>query len=258
MFEITGRIALVTGAANGIGRETALTLARAGARVYAADRDPAPLEDAPGDIVPVKLDVTSEDDWARAAAQVAGDAGKLDILVNNAGIMESRSFAQTSIDDFRRTQRVNAESVFIGVKATHDLLVAGAKASEGKASIVNISSIYGQVGGHLNTAYCASKGAVKLLTKALALELGPLGIRVNSVHPGGVDTALGRGGLQASVDAGFLPSVEAGHAMVEQMTALGRFARTDDIAGVVLFLASDASKFMTGSEVTVDGGFTAI
>jgi NAD(P)-dependent dehydrogenase (short-subunit alcohol dehydrogenase family) len=267
MFNLTDRVALVTGAARGIGREIAMTLARCGAIVIATDIDEDTVKECASagqaellQISAVGLDVTSPENWASAMKIVETKFEKLDILVNNAGIMEMRSFFDTTLEDFRKAHRINTESVFIGTKAAYQLLAKAARSNPAGASIVNMSSIYGQVGGDMSTAYCASKGAITLLTKALAVDLARSGsrIRVNSVHPGGIDTDLSRNGIKATVAAGVLPSVEAAEQMIRAATPLGRMGRTDDIAGVVAFLASDAAKYMTGSEVTVDGGFTSV
>lgn len=263
MFNLQGKVALVTGAARGIGKEIAITLARHGVQVTAADIDAQALVEAfaaEGTIRQQVLDVTAPDSWAEAIDGIEQAFGRLDILVNNAGIMESRSFFDTSLEDFQRSQRINSESVFIGIKAAYPLIARTSETTTAGCSIINMSSIFGQIAGDMNSAYCASKGAVRMLTKALAVEFGRAKsrIRVNSVHPGGIDTALGRGGLQAMVDAGAIPDIASAEQMLAMFTPLGRFGQVDDIADVVSFLASDASKFMTGTELTVDGGFSII
>jgi NAD(P)-dependent dehydrogenase (short-subunit alcohol dehydrogenase family) len=250
-----------------MGREIALTLARQGAAVIATDILPAELGElevcaqAEGlGITSKRMDVTSEDDWAAVAAFIDEKFGKLDILVNNAGIMETRSFFDTSLDDYRRTMRVNAESMFIGAKAMVPLLTKAGQDNPAGASMVNLSSVYGQISGPWSVSYCASKGAVRMLTKALAVDLARArtNIRVNSVHPGAVNTAMLRTSTQPFIAAGLFPDAGAINAMLETATPLGRMGEVDDMAGVVAFLASDASKFMTGSEVTVDGGASIV
>lgn len=267
MFDLSGRVALVTGGARGIGRECVMTLARQGATVIAADVNTEGLDQTSAmgrqaglSVLSRTLDVTSPDDWASAIAFIESEFKKLDILVNNAGMMSSRSFFDTSLEDFRTTMKVNVESMFIGIKAAYPLLLEGAKANPAGASIINLSSVFGQIAGPFNVAYCASKAAVLMLTKAVAVDLGQAGtrIRVNSIHPGAVDTAMIRIGLQALVDNGALPDLTAASKMVDAAVPLGRMAKVDDIAGVVAFLASDASRYMTGSEVTVDGGYSII
>lgn len=267
MYSLQNSVALVTGGAQGIGREIVLTLARRGAEVLAADVDLSGLEKVivNGEnegmkIKAVKLDVTTQSDWDSVLERVGAEYKKLDILVNNAGIMESRPFFETSLEDFRKTMRVNLEGMFIGIKAAYPLLLEGAKSRQTGASVINISSTLGKVAGPRNTAYCTSKAAVIMLTKAIAVELGLAGsnIRVNSVLPGGVETGMIRRAMQSLIDIGALADMDAGDQMVCARAPLGRMGRVDDIAEVVAFLASDASKFMTGSEVTVDGGYTVI
>jgi NAD(P)-dependent dehydrogenase (short-subunit alcohol dehydrogenase family) len=267
MFSLIDRIALVSGGARGIGRETALTLARQGASVFAADILEQELADLAArsreeklPIRCVRLDVTSPEDWARVAEQVAEAFGRLDILVNNAGMMDSRSFFDTELEDFRRTMRVNVEGMFIGAKAMLPLLSRGGKANPAGASMINISSAYGEIAGPWNVAYCASKGAVRMFTKALAVDLAQAktNIRVNAIQPGAIDTAMLKSSLGVFIKAGVLANVDALDKMLESMTPLGRMGQPDDIAGVVAFLASDAAKFMTGAVLNADGGLTII
>ena len=267
MFSLKDRVAFVSGAARGIGRETALALARQGAAVFAADILDKELEEL-GDLgrkenVPIRtirLDVTSPQDWGGAAEQIGAAFQRLDIMVNNAGMMDSRSFFDTELEDFRKTMRVNMESMFIGAKAMLPLLRRGGEANPAGASVINICSTYGEVAGPWNVAYCSSKGAVRMFTKALAVDLAQArtNIRVNAVQPGAINTTMLKGSVGAFIEAGVLPNVEALDKMVESMTPMGRMGQPDDIAGVVVFLASDAAKFMTGAVLTADGGFTII
>lgn len=255
MFDLNGKVALVTGGAAGIGRHTARVLKEHGATVFVSDLNP---EDVETDIAtPIKHDVTSDTDWADAVKTIKSDAGRLDILVNNAGVILNRPFLQTTLEDFRRVQKINVESVWMGMQACAELMAAS-KQGESGTSIINLSSIYGQVAGPMHTAYCASKGAVRLMTKSAALEFARAqnGIRVNSVHPGPVETDLGLSGLSDAVKFGALDSMETGKAAVAALFPMGRWGRVDDISSVIAFLASDASKFMTGEELTVDGGYT--
>src|ERR1700688_270237 len=164
MFSLKDRIALVSGSARGIGRETARTLARQGATIFAADILEEELNDLAArsreenlPIRCVRLDVTSPQDWAKVADQIGGEFERLDILVNNAGMMDSRSFFDTELADFRRTMRVNMESMFIGAKAMLPLLRRGGQANPAGASVINICSTYGEVAGPWNVAYCSSK-----------------------------------------------------------------------------------------------------
>jgi NAD(P)-dependent dehydrogenase (short-subunit alcohol dehydrogenase family) len=264
---LDGRIALVTGGARGIGRETAITLARQGAAVVAADILLQELDDLASFARDQKhtifcrpLDVTSPEQWSQLAHYVDREFHKLDILVNNAGMMRARHFFDTTIEDFQTTMRVNVESMFLGAKTMVPLLTKAGHANPAGASIINMCSVNGEIGGHSNVPYCASKGAVRMLTKALAVDLAhaKTNIRVNAVLPGAIETSMLEVGSQAHVDAGLLPNLEAVKDMVKQATPMGRVGRVDDIAGVVAFLASDAAKFMTGSDVTVDGGYSMV
>jgi NAD(P)-dependent dehydrogenase (short-subunit alcohol dehydrogenase family) len=261
------RTALVTGGARGIGREIVLTLARQGATVVAADILVQELEDLSSFARDHKLivfckamDATSPQQWSDMARYIEREFRKLDILVNNAGMMRARHFFDTTIEDFQTTMRVNVESMFLGAKTLVPLLTKAGHANPAGAAIINMCSVNGEIGGHSNVPYCASKGAVRMLTKALAVDLAhaKTNIRVNSVLPGAIDTSMLAVGSQAHVDAGLLPSLEAVMDMVKQVTPMGRVGRVDDVAGVVAFLASDAAKFMTGSDVTVDGGYSMV
>ena len=251
---LAGKVALVTGAASGLGAETARALARAGAAVMLTD-----LSIAAGDAVAAAIiadggraaftphDVTSEDDWAAAVTATTTAFGRLDILVNNAGIVGNQLDLMThSLDDWRRILAVNLDGVFLGMRA-----VGATMAAQGSGSVINLSSILGKVGMANTSAYCASKGGVLMLTKAAAIEWAPLGIRVNSVHPGFIDTPMVANALHAS---------ENGNEMRSALIAahpLGRMGVPREIADVVVFLASDESSFMTGAELLVDGGYTA-
>jgi 3alpha(or 20beta)-hydroxysteroid dehydrogenase len=267
MFSLKDRVAFVSGAARGIGRETVLALARQGAAVFAADILHKELdqlgelgrkENLP--IRTIRMDVTSPQDWSGAAEQIGAAFQRLDIMVNNAGMMDSRSFFDTELEDLRKTMRVNMESMFIGAKAMLPLLRRGGEANRAGASVINICSTYGEVAGPWNVAYCTSKGAVRMFTKALAVDLAQAktNIRVNAIQPGAINTTMLKGSVGAFIEAGVLPNVEALDQMLESMTPMGRMGEPDDIAGVVAFLASDAAKFMTGAVLTADGGFTII
>ena len=206
----------------------------------------------------LRHDVTSVDDWAAAVGTAATHAGRLDVLVNNAGIMIKRGFLQTSLDDFRCQQRVNVESVFIGMQAALPLMQKTAKEHATTTSVINVSSVFGQVAGVDFSAYSATKGAVRLLTKAVAAEFAKAGVRVNSVHPGPTVTRLGAD-FEPPTDAQGHPlSAEESRAILEARIPAGRLGMPNDIAGAIAFLASDASRYVTGSELTVDGGYTTV
>jgi cyclopentanol dehydrogenase len=202
-------------------------------------------------------DVTDASAWAEAIGHLDAQTGRLDGLVNNAGYMLTRPFKQTSFEEFKRQQAVNVEGVWLGCQAAHDLLLRTA-AKVGSTSIVNLSSTLGLKGGPMYSAYCTSKGAVRLLSKALAVELGKHKVRVNSVHPGLVDTPLGMGAMRDlmkhGVPAESLETLVKGNAL---KTPLGRSALAEDVASVIAFLCSEESAFVSGVELIVDGGRSA-
>jgi NAD(P)-dependent dehydrogenase (short-subunit alcohol dehydrogenase family) len=251
---VEGKVALVTGAASGLGAASARRLALEGAKVVLTDvsvdagRTVADqIHDAGGVADFVAHDVSSQSDWERVVAGALGRFDRLDVLVNNAGVSGGLQELMTlEYESWRHTLSVNLDGVFLGMR-----YAGPAIARSGGGSIINISSILGKVGMPGAAAYSASKGGVTLLTKAAALEWAPLGIRVNSVHPGFIDTPMVSGALQEVDNANEFRDV------IISRHALGRFGVPREIADAVLFLASDESSFMTGSEVVVDGGYTA-
>lgn len=250
MSRLAGRVALVTGGLRGIGRTCAERLLAEGASVMIADLADTADEDlaALGDKAAyVRLDVSDEDEWIRAVAAIEARFGRLDILVANAGIGIPRRLREETLANWRKTIAVNLDGVFLGTKHCADLLARNGRDWKGGASIVNISSIMGLVALPDGGPYNASKGGVRLFTKVAALEFAEdkLPIRVNSVHPGFVATPLAQAFPQELKD--FMTS----------STPLGRMAEPEEIASVVAFLASDDASFMTGSELVVDGGYTA-
>lgn len=253
MFDLDGKVALVTGAAKGIGAHTARLLAEAGATVVASDIDHGGAAPDRGRFI--AHDVTDGEQWKAVIASVEATEGRLDILVNNAGMILNKPVLSTTLEEFRRVQTVNVESVWLGMQTAAALM-----ARSGESSIINLSSIYGQIAGPMQAAYSASKGAVRMLTKAVAVEFARAGygIRVNSVHPGPVDTDLGRSGLAPGIAAGRFASEAEAKAFVAAQFPMGRWVETADVAGVILFLASDASRFMTGTELTVDGAYSIL
>lgn len=256
MKDLEGRVALVTGAARGLGAATAKALAAAGAKIAVTDvLDGAETAAAVGGAYK-HHDVTSEDDWIAAVAFARAEFGGLDILVNNAGVFWQRPIALTALEDFRRMQQVNVEGVFLGLKHATPAIAERAQKWDGGGSIVNLSSVAGIVGAPMTLAYNASKGAVRLMTKAAALEFAALKVRVNSVHPGIIDTPMM---AQAASDIERASGQRSNDIFERfaQAHPLGRLGRDIDIANAVKFLASDAAAFMTGSEVVVDGGMTA-
>jgi NAD(P)-dependent dehydrogenase (short-subunit alcohol dehydrogenase family) len=245
------KVALITGAASGIGLATARRFAQEGATVILADRDAAGLAAALAELqaggdrhIGMTLDVTIEADWIAAMKDVRARYGRLDILVNNAGFGRFRSIADTTLDEWRSTLAVNLDSVFLGTRHALPLL-----AESGRGAIVNMSSMRGLVAGPNSGAYSAAKAGVRLFTKVTALECAAAGngVRANSVHPGHVETPL---------TAPAYANPEVAKEFLAH-TPLGRFAQPREIAEVILFLASDEASYMTGSEITVDGGVTA-
>lgn len=246
-LSLEGKIALVTGAAQGIGREIAVRLAAHGATVVLADLEPELGAEAASSIAGAlyqTLDVTSREAWLATIGRIEAEQGRLDILVNNAGVSPAGTIEQTELDLWRRVQWINAESVYLGCKAALPLM---RKSGEG-GSIVNLSSVQALRPAAALAAYSASKAAVRALTKSVALHAAKDRIRCNSVHPGGVHTRM--------LDD-FAALTGNAAAAIEQMSAanpLGRVGRPRDIADGVLYLVSDLSQWVTGIELVIDGG----
>ena len=248
-MRLEGKVAIITGAAGSMGAEEAWLFAREGAKVVIADvfdddgrRIEEEISEAGGEATYVHADVTSEDDWKRLISETVSQYGRLDMLVNNAGISgDSPEIDELDFDEWKRIMDVNATGVFLGTKYAVEQMV-----QTGGGSIVNISSIAGIVGGDGDhPAYHASKGAVRIFTKATAVQYGPQGIRVNSVHPGFMPP------MRTST-----PNPAAGEELARQ-TPLRRTGETIEVAYGVLFLASDEASFVTGTELVIDGGFIA-
>ena len=201
-----------------------------------------------GDVLTATHDVTSADAWHAVFGQAGAAFGRLDILVNNAGIMMSKPFADAGIDVLRRQMAINVEGIYMGMQGVLPLM---------RAAIVNISSVYGKVGGAQFAAYSATKGAVRGLSKAVAIELAETGIRVNAVLPGPVATNLGASWDPPTDADGNLLTPEAALAAWTKLIPMGRLGDANDIAPLIAFLASDAAAFITGSEFIADGGYTA-
>jgi NAD(P)-dependent dehydrogenase (short-subunit alcohol dehydrogenase family) len=257
MGPIEGKVALITGGASGIGAACAEVLAREGAAVVItdlqADKGAALARQLGGRARFLRHDVTSEEEWVAVIAEVERGFSRLDILVNNAGIgVGSPSITTMSLADFRRQQAVNVEGVFLGIKHCLPLM---RKAGHG-GSIINMSSVAGLKGSPILAAYCATKGAVRLLTKAVAMECANAkdGVRVNSVHPGIIETPIwetivgfGESGANAPPDLDALSATAV---------PLGVKGLPRDIADGVLWLASEESRYVTGTELVIDGGLS--
>jgi NAD(P)-dependent dehydrogenase (short-subunit alcohol dehydrogenase family) len=261
---LEGKIALVSGGLRGIGRAISECLSADGAIVIITDLDDSGSPDVTGALQAienasyVRLDATQEDQWISAREIVEKDYGHLDILVNNVGADLTGKVQDLALADWRRLMTLNVDTVFLGTKTFQPLLAKGGASTPYGSSIVNISSIMGLVGMGEVSAYNASKGAVRLFTKSNALEFADAGIpiRVNSVHPGFVETPLLHKGMERwAAREGTTPQ-----ALIDgmaQTTPIKRLAQPVEIGKVVAFLASDDASYMTGSEVVVDGGWTA-
>ena len=248
-MRLQGNIALISGGARGMGAVEAKQFAREGARVVIGDvledegrKTEAEINETGGECLFVRLDVTNEANWREAVSAAVSRFGKLDILVNNAGIARISHVEDTSESEWDLVMGINAKGVFLGTKAAIPEL-----RKAGGGSIVNISSVAGLVGGR-TSAYSASKGAVRLLTKSTAIQYAAEGIRANSVHPGVIESPMT---LPIMLDS------EEGREAAVARHPMGRIGQPEEIAYGVLFLASDESSFMTGSELVIDGGLTA-
>ncbi len=249
-MRLEGKVALISGGARGMGATEARLFASEGARVILGDileehgqQVQAEVAESGGEAVFVRLDVTVESDWRRAVDTAVQRFGKLDILVNNAGIFDRSTVQSQTIESWDRVMGINAKGVFLGTKAA-----IPAMRDAGGGSIVNISSVAGLTGSIQATSYNTSKGAVRILTKSTAIQCAADGIRCNSVHPGPIETTM--------LDEVFLNSEV--RAQRETGIPMGRFGTMEDVAKGVLFLASDEASYMTGSELVIDGGLTAI
>lgn len=257
MSDLKGRVALVTGGARGLGAAAAKALAAMGAKVVVSDIGDGSETAVAIDGAYVKHDVTSEDEWIAAVKFAKDTFGGLDILVNNAGVFWLKPLPVETLESFRKMQAINVEGVFLGLKHAIPAIAERAQQWDGGGAVVNLSSVAGIVGGPNIIAYNASKGAVRLMTKSAALEFAPAKVRVNSVHPGIIDTPM----MANAAKAMEAVTGQGANAIRENFAArhpLGRMGRDTDVANAVAFLASDAAAFITGTELVVDGGMTAI
>ena len=248
MGRLSGKVAIISGGARGQGAEEARLFASEGAKVIIGDildsegiQVESEIVERGGQAKFVRLDVSIEDDWSKAVQLAISEYGKLDILVNNAGILLMKGVEDTSSEEWDYLHNINSKGVFLGSKA-----VISAMRESGGGSIVNISSIAGLIGSRFS-AYGASKGLVRTLTKSIAVNHGHENIRCNSVHPGIIDTDM---------VAEIIGSKE-GRDLQLNRTPLNVIANSRDVAFGVLYLASDESRYVTGSELVIDGGITA-
>ena len=248
-MRLEGKVALISGGARGIGAAIARRFLSEGASVVIGDvliEEGRALAEELGhagvEITFTPLDVTSESSWADAVALTIDRFGRLDILVNNAGITIRELIENETSESWDRIMEINAKGVFLGTRA-----VLPEMKRHGNGAIVNMSSSYGNIASPNSAIYGASKAAVRLFTKSTAIQNAGLGVRANSVHPGPVNAPLIKE---------FLPFPEKVR-QLESLVPMGRLGQPDEIANAVLFLASDESSFMTGSELVIDGGITA-
>ena len=248
-MRLEGKVALISGASRGQGAREAGLFASEGAKVVLGDilvelgaQVEAEINESGGEAMFVRLDVTREADWESAVAETIRRFGRLDILVNNAAVLSSASVEHVTVEEWDRVMDINLKGVLLGTK--HSI---PAMRASGGGSIVNISSTAGLVGSDRGSAYGASKGGVRLLTKYTAIQHAAEGIRANSIHPGPIDTEM----IAERINT------PEGRAQSESRAPMGRIGTVDDVAYGALFLASDESSYMTGAELVIDGGLSA-
>ncbi len=253
MNRVRDKVAIITGASGGLGKAEASLLAREGAKVVLTDIDEAGIREAAEEIkrtgakaIYVKHDVTSETEWSRLIERTLKEFGRLDVLVNNAGVIIYKKILDTSLAEWKRLMSVNLDGVFLGTKFAID-----AMRKSGGGSIINIASVAALIGNPDASAYHASKGGVRIFTKAAAIECSKAGydynIRVNSIYPGVINTAM----------ADALRDDPEKYKTALSWHPMGHFGEPEDVAYGVLYLASDESRFLTGSELVIDGGWTS-
>ena len=264
-FRVDGKVALVTGAARGIGACSARLLAEAGAKVVAtnvesdlAEAVAREIRQAGGEAIARRLDVTDEEQWQAVIGEAVRTFGGIDVVVNNAGVENMNLVEDMPLRDWRQVMSVNSDGVFLGVKHAIRAMKPGGISGRG-GSIINMASICAMIALKGAGSYSAAKAAITNLTKIAAVECGQnaYGIRVNSIHPGVILTELTKAGMEDSVKKGLFKSAAEAQAAYASMHPIGRLGEPEDIANAVLYLASDASRFMTGAELVVDGGFIA-
>lgn len=248
MGRLSGKVAIITGAANGMGAAEARIFAQEGAKVVATDIVEDALQELVreiqadgGDAIALKHNVTSEEEWKNVIDETIKQYGKIDVLVNNAGVASPKTMFEMEMDEWNKIMDINLSGCVLGMK-----YVIPEMKKAGGGSLINISSIGGIVGMAGSSPYTAAKGALRALSKSAAVEFGKENIRVNSLHPGIIETPMTK------------ESFEVATPFYQTFTQLPYFGKPEDVAYGVLFLASDESRFMTGSELVIDGGWTAL
>jgi 3(or 17)beta-hydroxysteroid dehydrogenase len=267
MSRLDGRVALVTGAGGGIGSAICRRLSADGAFVVAADisaesaaRVAAEVGKTGAGALGLRLDVTQQQQWRAVITETTGKAGGLDILVNNAGVANIKPLEALSVEEWHNDIGVNLDGAFLGIKEALDVMRDSAKRNPSGGSIINIASVSALVGSPGMPAYSASKGGLRLFSKAIAVDFARrrYGIRVNSIYPGLIDTPLTRPLFESRIKAGSdHTDIETVRAQMLERYPIGRIGQPEEIASVVSFLAGDDSSYMVGAELVVDGGLTA-
>ncbi|MGG0936369.1 glucose 1-dehydrogenase [Brevibacillus centrosporus] len=250
MARLEGKVAIITGGGTGIGKHTALRFAREGAKVVVTDinLDSAnqtvdEIKNAGGSALAIAHDVSKEEQWQQVVAQAVEQYQKVDILFNNAGIYIIKPLAEITLDDWNRLMSINVTGVFLGMKHVMPVM-----AKQKAGSVINASSIAGLIGAPGHVLYGASKGAVRIMTKDAAIEYAQQGVRVNSIHPGYIQTGM----VEYAVE-----TTKHSTAELAKGVPTGRLGTVEDVSNVVLFLASDEAGHVTGAEFVIDGGGTA-
>lgn len=253
MSRLENKVALITGGASGLGKAMSMLFAKEGAKVIIGDVNEKEgkkvvdkIKEENGEALFIPLDVTQESQWKSAMDKATDTYGQLDVLINNAGIGGGKNIEEISFEDYRKLMSINMDGVFLGNKYAVQTMKNYSKSG----SIINMSSIEGLVGDPSLPDYCSSKGGVRMLTKSVALHCGKSGykIRANSIHPGFIETPM----VKQAIDDGAFDKDE-----LDSLHPIGHMGEPNDIAYAALYLASDESKFVTGSEQVVDGGYTA-
>ncbi len=254
-MRLEGKVALISGGARGMGAAEAKLFSREGAKVVIADvleaegrQTEAEINETGGDAIFVTLDVTQQSDWDAAISRTVEQFGKLDVIVNNAGISSRVSIEETTVEEWDRIIDINSKGVFLGTKAA----ITQMKSQGTGGSVINISSISGNIGQDtVAAAYNASKGAVRIFSKSAAIQYAADGIRVNTIHPGPIQTPMTREGWEGAETFGEQDYVATENA------PMGRYGKPEEVAYGALYLASEESSYVTGAELVIDGGYTA-